>query len=570
MVALRSPTLPYEVEGSTPRPNRVAAGCSALIALSALEILAFTRGGLFAQCAAYIWFALGAFSIAFLCWKYVAAVSADLRRGAFWGLLPLAAGIPVCFFFIDSFAFLNTESLSELHDTYQQLKKPDYGYTSVFWFSYPTRSLILNLVPTAFAGISPWSYRAGFSYPILLGAIFLFTGIRRYHFRERGAAAVAGITTAAVFSYPMFCQISRSFEMAISSASFGMWALGALLLFAAEPTVTTALVAAWSIGLLSASFTSGLALTALIILLITLWVVRAFVRRDLAIAWLVSAVLVNCVVFCIVLYLMRPRALRSKQIPFAEMWANFGDALGDSFSYTQAVFTPTALVIPTFLAMLFALSLRGGLVSLILAGWCFPVIWSATNLHGKIGPQLPFALYRALIIVPVLLYVMGRGLLWCFSNLNRVPWAVPLVSVALAAGLYVPMKQTYQSSSILVPPRPPEGREVIAAEILSLMQRSGLSPLSDAWIANRTDEKGVENFLPCLQYFLLNWKRVERGQPLPAETAYSRAPGIIVTMPSDPLTLRSFPGYSAEVTTLPMTLSQHNHVTLSFIILRPA
>jgi hypothetical protein len=569
MLSLRSPALPYEAADVPPRPIGFVAGCTALLFLSILEILAFTVGGLCATVAAYIWFTLGAFSVAFLCWRYIAAVLADLRRGALWGLLPLAAGIPVCFFFIDSYAFLNTESLSELHDTYQQLKKPDYGYTSVFWFSYPTRSLILNLLPTALAGISPWSYRVGFSYPILLGALFLFTGIRRYHLKARGASAVAGITAAAVFSYPMFCQISRSFEMAISSASFGMWAIGALLLFAAEPTVITALVAAWTIGLLSASFTSGLALVALVILLMTLWAIRAFVRRDRAVAWLVSSAVVNCVVFFAALYLVRPRALRSKQIPFAEMWANFTDALGYSFSFSQAVFTPTELVIPTFLATLFALSLRGGLVSLILTAWCFPVIWSATNLHGKIGPQLPFALYRSLIIVPVLLYVVARLLLWCFSHLNRFPWAVRILSIALAIGMYFPMKKTYQSQSILTPPRPPEGREVISVELLSFIKGSGLTPLSEAWIANRTDERSVESFLPCLQYFLLNWKRIERGQPLPTESTESRTPGIIVTMPGDPLTLQSFPGYRAEVTTLPMTLSRLSQVTLSVVVLRP-
>ncbi len=569
MASLRTPILPYETEAGTPHPSGLVRGCLILIALSALEILAFSVGGAFAKVASYLWFATGTFSLAFLCWRYLAALATDLRRGAFWGLLPLAAGIPVCFFYIDSFAFLNTESLSELHDTYEQLKKSDHGYTSVFWFSYPTRSLILNLLPTAFAGISPWSYRAGFSYPVLLGALFLFTGIRRYHLRDRGASAVAGITAAGVFSYPMFCQITRSFEMAISSAGFGMWAIGALLLFAAEPTVVTAIVAAWTIGLVSASFTSGLALVALIIFLIALWAARAFLRRDRPIAWLVSSTLLHCIVFFIALYVVRTRALRPKEIPLAGMWANFTDALGYSFSFSQAVFTPTALVIPTFLALIFALSLRGGLVSLILTAWCFPVIWSATNLHGKIGPQLPFALYRSLIIVPVLLYVMGRMLLWCFSHLNRVPWMRPLLSIALAAGMYFPIKQTFNNRAILVAPRPPEGREVITSELLSFVQRSGLSPLSDAWIANRTDEKTVENFLPCFQYFLLNWKRVDRGQPLPTDNAQQKKPGVIVTMPGDPLTQQSFPGYKAEVTTLPVTLSRQSSLTLAAVTLRP-
>jgi len=543
--------------------------CAALVVLSVLEILAFTLEGIFARGAAYIWFALGTFSFGYLCWSYVRAVLSDLRRGALWGLLPLIVGIPFCFWFIDSYAFLNTESLSELHDTYAQMRKPDLAYTSVFWASYPSRSLTLNLIPTAIVGISPWAYRAGFSFPIFFGALFLFAGIRRFHIRQPHASAVAGLAATALYSYPMFCQISRSFEMAISSTSYGLWAISAMFLFAARPTVLSAVPTAWTVGLLAASFTSGLALVALLWLLLALWIGRAFLRGERQVGALVSAVLVNCVVVGISLYVIRPRTLRSKQIGFDQMFASFQEALNYTLSFSNPVFTPSALVVPTILAGLFALSLRGGLVSLILSGWCLPVIWSATNLHGKIGPQLPFALYRSLIIIPVILYVMARLLLWSLSKVSRHMWISRGCVLALAVGLYWPLASTFKTQPILTPTRPPEGREVMAMEIINAISAVGLTPYSDAWIANRADEKTFENFLPCLQYFLPAWQRVHNSQPLPIGASDAKKPGIIVSTPNDPTVTQEYPGYNRQVRELSLKLTPSHNAVLTLLVLQP-
>jgi hypothetical protein len=553
------------------RPRgQVVAGCILLIFLTALEIASFAIGAPFSVVAAYIWFALGVVSFTYLCFNYISAVITDLRHGSIWGLLPLIAAAPICFFYIDSFAFLNTESLSELHDTYAQLQKPDRAYTSVFWASYPSRSLVLNLIPTAIFGISPWSYRVGFSYPIFFGVLFLFAGIRRYHIQQRWASAVAGIAAASIFTYPMFCQISRSFEMAISSVSFGMWAIGAVLLFAAGPTALSAIVAAWTIGLLSASFTSGLALVALLWLLLGIWGARAYLSREWSIAALVSCVLLNCVVVGTALYLIRPRTLRAKQIPFSDMLSNFSDALGYTLSFSQPVFTATALVVPTLLAILFSLSLRGGWLPLILTGWCFPVIWSATNMHGKIGPQLPFALYRSLIIIPIVVYVIACMLFWVLARLERYPWTIRGVLILLAISLYPPISQNYRTHQVLMKPRPAEGRELITQEILKVIDQAGLSPQSSAWIANRTDEKKIENFLPCFQYFLLGWTRIDRSRPLPLETAdAARTPGVIVTMQDDPITSQTFPGYKLELIPLPNATHKPEQGALVALLARP-
>lgn len=566
---LLAPALPYEHEQDSAKGRGVRAMSAALVALSLLEILVFAIGGVFSQVAAYLWFALGALAFAYLCWNYVVAVIADLRRGALWGLIPLVVGIPFCFWYVDSYSFLNTESLSELHDTYTQMKKPDLAYTSVFWTSYPSRSLTLNLIPTWLFGVSPWAYRVGFSFPILFGSLFFFTGMRRFHIKDRHASAIASLAATALFSYPMFCEISRLFEMAISSTSYGLWAIGAMFLFAARPTAASALTAAWTIGLLASSFTSGLALVALLLLLLGLWLARTLTRRDRDVTPLVAAVLLNSVVVSVAMYLIRARALRAKQIEFEQMITSFLQALDYTVSFSKPVFTPTELVIPTLLAALFAILLRGGLVPLILTAWCFPVIWSATNLHGKIGPQLPFALYRSLIIIPAILYVMSRCLTWALNPLYRKPWISRCCVLALIAALYWPLARTYSTQSILRPTRAPYGREAVAMEIVNALPGLGLTPYSDAWIANRVDEKTIENFLPCLQYFLLNWQRIHNSQPLPVSSTDPKKPGLIITLPGDSSIGQEFPGYRKQNSELSVTISQTQQVVLSIVSLQP-
>lgn len=565
-----TPSLPYEHEQNIAEGRGVRVACATLVALSVLEILVFAIGGLFARVAAYVWFALGAFSFCYLCWNYLVAIFTDLRRGALWGLIPLIVGIPFCFWHADSYILLNTESLSELHDTFTQMKKPDLAYTSVFWTSYPSRSITLNLIPTAIFGISPWAYRVGFSFPIIFGALFFFTGMRRFHSKERHASAIACLAATSLFSYPMFCEISRLFEMAISSTSYGLWAIGALFLFAARPTASSALTAAWTIGLLASSFTSGLALVALLWLLLGLWLARALVRRDTKVTPLVASVLLNSFVTGVAMYLLRPRALRSKQIEFDQMLASFQQALGFTVSFSKPVFTPSDLVIPTIVAALFAISLRGGIVPLILTGWCFPVIWSATNLHGKIGPQLPFALYRALIIIPAILYVMNRCLTWLLRPLDRKPWIARCCLLALTGALYWPLTKTFSTQPILqANTAAPQGREAVAMEIIQALPTFGLTPYSDAWIANKVDDKAIENFLPCLQYFLINWERLNSSQPLPLGAGNAKRPGIIVTLPNDPATSQEYPGYRKQTKGFSVKVGESRDVSLTMIALHP-
>ena len=113
------------------------------------------------------------------------------------------------------------------------------------------------------------------------------------------------------------------------------------------------------------------------------------------------------------------------------------------------------------------------------------------------------------------------------------------------------------------------GREVIAEQVLKFIPTVGLSPYSSAWIVNRIDDKKIESFLPCLQYFLPTWKRIQASQPLPSTTSGPREPGIIVALSNDPISAQSFPGYSKQLHSLSVILEPSKTKQLTFIVLKP-
>lgn len=568
--ACTAPLLPFERTGEQPLLRRAGFASLLLIGMAAMEVLSFAVGGLAPIVTSYLWIALSVFCFGYLCREYLLALLQDARKGSFWGLLPLAAAIPLCFFEIGSYAALNTEALSELQHALEEFQKADLGYTSVFWVSYSTRSLLVNLIPSLFLGLSPAAYRIGFSLPIFFGALFFFAGFRRYHAESRFSSAVAGLMTTVMFAYPTFCRIARTFEMAVSSLSFGLWAIGAIMLFASRPSATGALVAAWSIGLLAASFTSGMALVALLLLLLTGWTVRAWLRGEQQVSRLVLAVLINCIVVVVCLRLQTTNTIKPRLIPFSEMVANFQEALDMTLSLSKEVFSPKALVLPTLIAALFALSLRGGLLPAALILWCLPVVWSAINMRGKISPGLPFALYRALIIIPALVLVMGRFLLWLGERLPRWTILLRICLLLLAIGVGYMVRDTYRTvQSVLTPTRIPMGREVVAERVIRLVSDAGYTPSTHGWVVDHINDPKVESFLSCLQYFLPNWQRLQAKDPLPLATE-PRQPGIIVVSAGDPFANQEFPGYTKEVLAETATLDLNFKRDFVYIVLKPS
>ena len=565
---LARPLLPFEQGGGAPAFVRLKESVILLIAVALLEVLAFTVGGIAAIVACYLWIALSVFCFVYLCREYLIAVAEDARHGAFWGLLPLAAAIPLCFFQLGSYGMLNTESLSELQYALEEFQKPDLGYTGVFWVSYPGRSLLINLIPTFFLGCTPVAYRLGFAFPVLFGALFFFAGSRRYHSKHRFSSAVSGLMATAMFAYPTFCTISRSFEMAVSSLSFGLWAIGAVMLFAARPTSVGGVVAAWAVALLAASFTSGMALVALLVMLLALWAVRAWARGEKALCALLVAVLINCVVIILALKFVTTNTIKPRLITFSEMMFNFQQALDMTFSISKTIFTPKEFVIPTIIAIVFALTLRAGPLPVLLVAWCLPVIWASINMRGKISPELPFALYRALIIIPALVLMMGRLIFWLTSRTKPRAIVARSMLILLAVGVGYSVRETYRTQPIFAPGRPAMGREVVAEKVISLVQQSGLTPYTSGWLMDRANEPRVESFLPCAQYFLPNWQRLQAKDPMPT-AAQPRQPGIIVASVGDPIATQEFPGYTKEVRTEPLTLNLNFKLDFLFIILRP-
>jgi hypothetical protein len=553
-------SLPYEVS-TRPVPRRQALVIAiVLVGLSLLEVGAHLLRGAVDVVACRLWSLQGCIIVVWLLWVFVSVTWEDVRRGRLWVLLPVVLAVPLCFFNVHGFGALNSESLSELQHAFERLRQPDWGYTDIFWDVYPSRSFLPNIVPTLVAGISPAAYRLGFSIPVFLGLLFFYSGLRRCFEAHRFASALAALATASVVTYPVVCSVTRTFEMAVSSFAFGLWAIGALLLCVHRPSVLSVLAAAWTAGFLSATFTPALALAVLIWICVVLWLLRCAARKEWDVAAMVAGLLLYVTVVGIGMYLIRRSPLHPKDVDFRGMMNNFVNALGMVASINQSpfsnVFTPAILVFPTLLTVGYALSGRGGFLQLIGVLWCFPAIWASVNLHGKVSPELPFVLYRVIVIVPVLAYCMFRlGLSLAGTRPEGgAVWGWCGMFMAAAIGLGLTVLGEFRMFGVFQPLRAPIQAEAMIQHVFNHLPEMGLTPFSDAVLVDRTRKYDLQRIRPLSWYFLPGWTRAQPDQPLFCKDPKNGRPGIVFVLPGDPLINETPDWYDVKVENLSVPL----------------
>ncbi len=544
--------LPYEVNNDFPSRRSAKIAAILLGGLALCELATFLWKGVFAVVMGRVWVLHGLFSVLYLLWILCRVVVRDVRRWRFWFLLPLGLAIPLCLWNIRGFGALNTESLGELQHGLECLRQPDWGYADVFWAAYPSRMFLVNLVPTLISGASPQAYRLGFGLPVLAGVLFFYAGLRLYCGDGALAAPISALCSAATMTFPVVVWVTRTFETAVSSFSIGLWACGALLICAARPGMPTALAAAWTSGLLAATFTPGLALAGLLIVALGLWLVRTFRAGQAEITIMAGAMTLYLVVFTLEMFIVRGNTFRTRPGDLAQKISMFRSAVRmvlsiDQVSYAE-VFTPAILVLPLVAAIGFALSGRGGLLPLAGIVWCVPVIWASVNMHGKIAPQLPFVLYRAIVMVPVLVFVMAIMSLRLASGGEATRRGLArAIALAVAAGLAWSALVADRQYNVFKPMRAPDAAELVIQKLLQRLPEVGLGPRSEGVLLERTGDYKFQRIPPLSWYLLSGWKRPERTEERPwIYDQSNRRPGIIFVRPDNPLIHETPPGYTVR------------------------
>jgi hypothetical protein len=503
-----------------------------LFALAFLELLAFKGPEIFAIIAAYLWIAGGVVATTFLAWQYIRSILQGLSRFSLWPFIPLLCAVPVCLFHIDGFRALNTESLSELQYSYEQLARADFGYTKMFWYSYPGRSLLLNYVPSLFVDPAPWVYRIGFALPLLLGGGFLYSGLAIYYRQCSAHRMIAGVTSSCLFAFPMVVTFCRTFEMATSSLYFGLWTVAALLHFVARPSALTAFCCAWCGGLLGASFTSGLALVALMVLMLVLWALHCLRQGDRRLGMLLISIIVYTAAVTVMLYLQHPKTLQPQIGASLElMIERFQDAVIMTFSIDKEVFIPKQLVIPVLLMALAAMTLRLGWLPVLILFWTMPVIWSAANLQGKIAPQLPFALYRALVLIPPLLWCISKFLEWITQRVRFPVFVWSILGICGLAYLAYCARPLYYRQNIFQRSAIAMNRESIMERLVAHTDKMGLSPFDKVALLQPPGDPRIQSALPCAQYLLPGWSRLNRELDIKGDKKLEPMPYVYIAVP---------------------------------------
>jgi hypothetical protein len=169
-------------------------------------------------------------------------------------------------------------------------------------------------------------------------------------------------------------------------------------------------------------------------------------------------------------------------------------------------------------------------------------------MHGKVAPQLPFVLYRAIVMVPVLAFVFAMVSL-CLASSSRTTmrWLARTIFMAVAVGLVWSALVAYRYCKVFEPVRPPEAAELVILRLMRQLPEVGLGPGSEVVLLEKTGDYKFQRIPALSQYFLSAWIRPERPEAsLWIENQRLRRPGVVFVRPDDSLANETPSGYKVR------------------------
>ncbi|MBR2766416.1 MAG: hypothetical protein IKE03_10615, partial [Blautia sp.] len=159
-----------------------------LLFISILEVLAFTRQGVFSMIASRLWLGTGIFLLAVFLVSFILQAVSDFS-GAHTGEMLcflLLTGILLACLNNLQISDINPDAATQLAAGLDALEEPDWNYTGNAFLGYPSRQYVLAALPSLLFGRSVFSMHLGFAIPFLVSLGLLFLELRAW-MRECGS-----------------------------------------------------------------------------------------------------------------------------------------------------------------------------------------------------------------------------------------------------------------------------------------------------------------------------------------------------------------------------------------------
>ena len=391
------------------------------VALTGIEAMAYLKHDAWSLIASRVWVVHGTACLVFTVVAVAGVLREDLRTKNLVVPLAIAWIAFLTFWRVGSFtnAQVNHEATQQVAEALRGAAQPDLRYTSSAFLGYPVRQYLLAAVPSMLMGRGLASLRLGYGAPFFLGVLVFYAGLRRHFRREDPRGFASGLSILLLTLFPYLVEYLRRFEQTILPVSFTLQTLGWLLLVLEGAHLSGLFGLVWAGSLLGTSYTPSLASWLLLCGVLIVLIVRAgqIGGATASVFWLAPTIPI--VGFGLLSFVTREDLFKPGQdtIGIESGFEKLSEGFRVFFLGEPRSFVDPLLLLPVVVYLAMALVGRFGRLQFVLSWWAIGVVGVAVCLKGYAAPPPPFAIHRAIVVRPVLIFgllrtALGRGTRW--------------------------------------------------------------------------------------------------------------------------------------------------------------
>ena len=397
-----------------------------LVALTILEICAFTLKGFFSVAASRIWAVTGIILLIYFLYKATTRIVKDFKENKYLlvaGFLVLF-GIYCTIVFSRYYSDINPEASIQLADALRGLKNADWNYTGTGFLGYPAKQYILASVPSLFMGRNVFAAHLGFAYLFLIGFMLFF-------FESRNLAQVNGmpdyialLPCAALSMFPYIAEYYRTFEQTIMPVTFSMICTVMYIRYVLKHDVFSILTLAFAGGMLSGSYTPALSYVPLLTFFLLMnafgyWRKTDSLRKIPKHSVIPDFALITYITGCFIISLLAGRKDRATvMLENPDIVEMIKKSVPDFLTDRNARFFGVLLSI-SLIYIILSLTFRFYLYDFIISGWILTVSLFAHFLGGyAVSSSEAVIIQRCMVSIPVLVIAVYLVIVMFLSKNN--------------------------------------------------------------------------------------------------------------------------------------------------------
>jgi len=415
-------------------------GLSLIIGIVVIEILSvyFPFFGILGM---LLWYATYIFLFIFSLRCLKNLIFGVFRKTSIISLLLILLSVILIFTQINNPAALSGETTIETECALTHIyEADDMGYRKTCLFGYPARQYYLSVLPSIVVGRSLAALNFGGSLYFLLGIVIFTHGIFSYYGFKKKTDYLASLAIASLFHFHYFNHFLFIFEQSIFPLSMGLILVGGFLEYKKSYNNIAVVPIGISLFYLTSSYTTSLALFGLAIIILSSLLITKL-KGSLSRAILLLVIIGSITVLISGLLYRNDINIneesRTKTVVVEDLSKSFKHLLtGDlPFPYTSAVFR--YIFVGVIAVSFFGLA---GYSGIIMSVWIIEVIIFSVVSKGYYFYALEFRLHRALVALPVFLYLLT----YLANRLSTFKYGVKIVIafsfLIITSGLYYNQK----------------------------------------------------------------------------------------------------------------------------------